>query len=452
MKKSILLVIACLSYAFLAGCAANQSAYKAQLKHDQMQEAWINHINLDPTIWSVHADKWFYSDEPRTFDQYAINAPAGAAITAMMVRVPDFNNIVVSGPYRVEIYGRQMHNSLYILGPNEAARHVAVDVGGSTVNIHPASDCSRSTCGNGQLIIRIGIHDLQSLTANGANFIEGKDITSNGLVVKSNARNEILLTGMMNVNCVTQNGPGVISIIGAYAPNMDIVSNDGTVNISGHVGLRSLQKRGAGNVNVIGMDTDGLVINSQGSGVTALAGYANLRKVTVKGSSRVYLYWVASNGIYITLHDQAHLGLAGSAKNIDIQADGGSRFEGKYLRAENIYVTTRGNAHANVYPQSKLFANASDYSSIYFFGSPNVVSRYTSGGGIIVPIFNDNCPVPVPNPMPSCRVPVFKGQVVPAGMNYKDEGNFRSYPRSNHAYPKTTNYHSQHSSTDYTRY
>jgi hypothetical protein len=449
MKKSFLLVIACLSYVFLAGCAANQAAYKAQLKHDQAQEAWISHINLDPTVWTVHADKSFYADQTMTFSDYDNHAPLSAGITEMVVRVPDFTNITVSGPYRIEIYGRQMHNSLYVLGPNEAARHVAVDIQGSSINIHPASDCSRKTCGNGQVIIRIGIHELQSLTANGANFIQGKDITSSarGLVVKSNARNEILLTGVMNVTCVTQNGPGTISIIGAYSPEMDIIANNGNVNISGHVGLRSVKKIGSGNVNVIGVDTDGLMINSAGTGVTALAGYANLRKATVKGASRVYLYWVSSNGIYITLHDSARLGLAGSAKNLDIQADGNSRFEGKYLRVDNMYVTTRGNAHANVYPQSKLFANASDYSSIYFFGSPNVVSRYTSGGGIIVPIFNDNCPVPVPFPMPSCRVPAFKGQAAPAGMNYKDEGNF------NGPYHKThSNRNTHHTSSDYTRY
>jgi Putative auto-transporter adhesin, head GIN domain len=445
MKKSILLVIACLTCLFLAGCASNPASYKTQLARNQMQETWINHINLDPNIWMAHADRWFYTDQPRSFNEYAMHAPDGAAITAMMVRVPDFTNIIVSGPYRVEIYGRQFHNSLFILGPNEAARHVAVDINGSQISIHPASDCSRTSCGNEQIIIRIGIHELQSLTANGSNFIEGKEITSMGLTVKSTARNEILLTGNMNVTCVTQAGPGTISIIGAYSPALELIDNNGNINISGHIGLRNVIKQGAGAINVIGMDTDGLKINSSGSGVTALAGYANLRKVTVKGSSRVYLYWVTSGGIYITLHDQARLGLAGSAGNIDLEADGSSHFEGKYLRVDNMYVTTRGTAHANVYPQSKLFANASDYSSIYFFGSPNVVSRYTSGSGIIIPIFNDNCPVPAP--LPACKAPAFKGQECPVRRtNYKDEGNFGSYSRT-HTY-----HHRKHTNVDYTRY
>jgi hypothetical protein len=276
------------------------------------------------------------------------------------------------------------------------------------------------------VIVRIGMNELNNLVVNGTNLVEGKDITSRNLTVKANGNNnQVLLTGIMNVTCVTQNGTGTISIIGAYSPNVDLIDYKGNINISGHVGVRNILKQGPGCINVIGMDTDSLKINSSGTGLVALAGYANLRKAVVKQSSQVYLYWVNSNGIYITLSDSARLGLAGSAKNIELQASGSSKFEGKFLHADSMYVTTRDTAHANVYPQSKLFANASEYSSIYFFGSPNVVSRYTNGSGIIVPIFNDSCPTPAPFPLTSCRTPRFKGE--PAPMGYKDEGNFRQY-------------------------
>ena len=417
------------SQSSLAAAQLTSQHIKHNLPKTRCRKNWIQRINLDPNIWTKNADKWFYTDQPRDLNEYGVNAPANAAITAMMVRVPQFNSIVVSGPYRIEIYGRQMRNSLYILGPNEAARHVAVEIKGSVLNIHPASDCTKSSCGNDQVIVRIGMNELNNLVVNGTNFVEGKDITSRNLTVKSNGNNQVLLTGIMNVTCVTQSGAGTISIIGAYSPNLDLFDYKGNINISGHVGVRNIVKQGAGCINVIGMDTDSLKINSTGSGIVALAGYANLRKAVVKQSSHVYLYWVNSNGIYITLGDSARLGLAGSAKNIELQASGSSRFEGKYLHADSMYVTTRDTAHANVYPQSKLFANASEYSSIYFFGSPNVVSRYTNGSGIIVPIFNDTCPTPAPFPMTGCRTPRFKGE--PAPMGYKDEGNFRGYMNRN---------------------
>ena len=389
MKKPSIFISTCLTAILVTSCATNPPAYQAQLAKHQAQEDWLNHINLDANRWRAHADNWFYTDTPRDANEYNSNAPAKAGITAMLVRVPDFTNIVVSGSYKIEIVGRQMHNSLYILGSNEAARHVATDITDSTLNIHPATDCKHNNCGSQAVIVRIGVRELGSLTVNGKNFVEGKDITSSRLSVKSTANTEILLDGIMNVTNVTQTGPGTINLIGAYAPVVDVNDSDGNVNISGHVGLRNVNKQGGGNINVIGLDTDSLTIRSSGSGTIALAGYGNLRKVTAKQNSKIYLYWVNSTNIYATLSENAQLGLAGSAKNLDIQLTNSARFSGRYLHTDTVYVTTRQQSHANVYPQTKIFANAADYSSVYFFGSPNVVSRYTNGGGIVVPIFSD---------------------------------------------------------------
>lgn len=435
MKKLILLGIACIATLFITGCASNKNYYGSQVRGDKIQETWLGRINLDPNRWVGHADAWYHTDLPRNFNDYAMNAPAGAAITAMMVRVPDFTNLIVSGPYKVEIFGRQVRSSVFILGSNEAARHVAVEVNGSTVSIHPAADCKRDACGSKQVIIRIGVHELRSLVSNGTGFVEGKDITSSGIRVKANGNNEMLLVGNMNLQEVTQMGGGTISIIGAYAPVTDVNDINGNVNISGHVGLHNVVKNGGGMLNVIGVDTDGLYINSMGQGITALAGYANLRKVSVKQNSQVYLYWVNSNGIYINLHDNGRLGLAGSAKNVDLVADNNSSFQGKYLRTENMYVTTRNAAHANVAAQRKLFANATDYSSIYFFGTPDVVSRYTSSSGLIIPIFNDNCPTPVPAPLKVCDIPAFKGEAVYKDeVNYKGESTYRHHKKTSSSY------------------
>jgi hypothetical protein len=326
----------------------------------------------------------------------------------MMVRVPDFTNITIDGPYRVQIYGGQLHNSVYVLGPNEAARHTAVDINSSTLHIHPAKECAKG-CGNpNDVIIRIGIHDLTNLNVNGTGMIEGKLITSSGLNIKSTGASEILLTGQMTLRRIFQGSTGRISVIGAYSPEVDIkVVNSGAVNVSGRVGIRRVIKQNSGDLTIVGADSDSLDILSSGTGVTTINGYVNLRKIDVRDSSRVYLYWVNSNGIYINLNGNARLGVAGSANNIDVEVGGNARFEGKYLRADNIYIRTSGYSHANVTPRRKLFANAMDNSSIYFFGSPNVVSRYTAGNGIIIPVFNDACPIPT-GPKPVVDRPVFK--------------------------------------------
>jgi hypothetical protein len=438
MKKFILLGIACLATLVLTGCASNKNYYGSQVRNDQIQERWLSRINLDPNLWTAHADRWYYTDTPRNFNDYAAKAPTGAAITAMMVRVPDFTNIVVSGPYKIEIFGRQVHNSLFILGSNEAARHVAVELNGGTAMIHPATECKGMGCGSSQVIVRIGVNQLRNLTVNGNSFVEGKDITSCGLSVKSTAKSEVILIGNMNLQNVAVTGGGTVTVIGSYSPVTDVLDSNGNVNISGHVGLHNVVKSGNGTINVIGVDTDGLFINSEGGGVTALAGYANLRKAAVKQNSQVYLYWVNSNGIYINLHGNGKLGLAGYAKSVDLVADGSSSFQGKYLRTENMYVTTRNSAHANVSAQQKLFANASDYSSIFFFGTPNVVSRYTSSSGLIVPIFNDTCPIGAPIPRKICDVPAFKGET-----NYKDEVSYKGESRYRH-HKRTSNSYIYH--------
>ncbi len=427
MKRYILLGIACITSLFLMSCASTSSRYyNAQVRNDLSQENWIHHINVDPNVWTSCADKWFFTDEPRNFNEFETTAPASRAITAMVVRVPDFTNIAVDGPYKVQIYGHQLHNSVYVLGPNTEARHTSVDIRGNTLYIHPASECTGG-CGNhlNNVIVRIGIHDLNGLKANGTGLIEGKEITSYGLNIKSTNSNNVLLTGNMQLNSIAQTGTGTVSVIGAYSPTVDInASGNGNVNVSGRVGVRHIMKKGTGYLNIIGADTDGLDVISYGSGLMRIAGNVNLRKINVYNTSRVYLYWVSSNGIYINVHDSARVGLAGTANNIDAEVSGTARFEGKYLRTNNVYIRTRNYSHANVHAVQKLFANAMDNSSIYFFGSPNVVSRYTMGNGIVIPVFEDACPIPAAT------------QPVANQASFKDETAFSNYRHPYSSRPK----------------
>lgn len=455
MKRFSLIGLACIGLLTLSACSNNKAYYHAQVRKDLTQETWIHHVKTDPSKWRINVDSWFYTNEPSRFDQFDSNAPAGKAVTAMMVRVPNFTNINIIGPYKIQIVGRQERNSVFVLGPNNEARHTAVDVYGNTVFIHPPTECNNGCSNLREVIVRIGINDLQNLTQKGSGIVEGKDITSTGLVIKSSGTSDILLSGNMNLKSVVQAGPGSISVIGAYTPNLQVyMPGNGNVNISGHVGINSVSKQGCGNLVVTGTDTDSLTIDSTGSGTTSIAGYANLKKVNVSGYSKVYLYWVNSNGIYANVNDHARLGLAGSAKDLDVEVTGYSRFEGKYLHADNIYVRTRNWSHANVSPVQKLFASAMDDSSIYFFGAPNVVSRYTTGNGIVIPIFNDTCPTSFAQPTREPVAPVFttckttpkrsyKGEV-----SYKDELSYkgetvyktqstfkkttRRYSRSNH--------------------
>jgi hypothetical protein len=423
MKRFILLGVACIATLIFSGCANHSSRDGGQIQKNLEHEAWMQRINLDPLQWTKHASPWFYNSEPSRFDQYESDSPVSRAITAMTVRVPDFKKIHVDGPFKIQIVGRQSHNTVYILGPNAAARHAAVDIKGDTLYIHPATECG-TTCGSlDQVIVRIGMRELDKVYDTGTGPFEAKNIDSTCLDLISTNTANILLVGDMTVSRISQRGNGTITIIGANTPALDIdVISNGNLNISGKVNVHHINKKGVGSLNIIGASSDGLVLKSAGAGITTIAGYTNLKKIDVVDSSRVYIYWINSNGIYINVRDNARLGLAGSAHNMDIEMNGNSRFLGKYLRVENVYIRTKDNSHANISPSDKLFANAMDSSSVYFFTSPNVISRYTMGNGVIAPIFNDSCPIPAPQ---------YKGMATPASRPPFTQMNSPSVPYTN---------------------
>ncbi len=398
MKKFNLLIVICLALAVLSACTKTGINYRHQVDNGLTQEYWMSHVNTNPALWTRQGDRWFFTGEPARFDQFTAGIPINKAMSATMVTVPDFHNIRVSGPFQLQIFGHQEHNSVFVIGPNESARQAAIEVRGNTLFIQLPANCK--TIRMDQVIIRIGIRELNNLVAEGCARVEGTQIFSRHLNIATYGNANILLEGNINLANVNSVANGTISVIGAYTPALDIraVAN-GSVNVSGRVGIHHIVKAGGGSISIIGADSDALDIQSSGFGITTISGFVNLKKVNATQNSRVYAYWVNSDGTYVNSHDRAVVGLAGSTQNIDIEVDGMARFEGKYLHSGNTYVRTRGTSHANVNPYEKLFANAMDNSSIYFFGSPNVVSRYTMDNGLVVPVWSNTCPTPsVPPP------------------------------------------------------
>lgn len=391
MKRYNLLGLLCGVLLTLAGCA-NNGYSNTDVNKDLSRETWIQKIPLDTYQWTRNADSWFLFGKPTSVEQRINHSGNSQAVTTMAVRVPDFTSIRAEGVLHVQIVGRQEHNSVFIYGPNEAVRQTVAEIRGNCLYIHPVKD---SKCADmDQVIIRIGIKNLTNLSAAGKTNIEGKEVTSDGLILTANDSSMILLSGNMNLGNATQAGSGVMTVIGADTPALNIkVTGPGTVNVSGRVGIRTLTNT-KGKVNILGADSDSLSISSTNDSVTTVVGYANLKKVSAANNSRVYLYWVNSSGVYVDAHNTARIGLAGATKNLNVDITDSARFEGQYLRADNVYVRTRRESHANVNPLNKMFAAALDYSSIYFFGSPVIVSRYTTGSGSIIPVWNDTGSLP----------------------------------------------------------
>jgi hypothetical protein len=408
MKRLILFIFTLIFTFFLASCA-RQDSFRNQVNPNLQKENWMSRINVDANKWVVgKADRWFYTGEPYQLSQYAVNAPTSKSMTDMMVRVPNFTGLNIDGNFHVQIIGRQDANFVEIVGPNAAVRQVAVENWHGTVFIRKTKDCNANFS---DVVIRIGVNTLRKLTVCGNAVVEGKEITSDGLIINSTCSGMVLLSGNINVLQINQNGTGTVTILGACAPSLRIkVNGNGIVNVSGRVGVQSISSFGSGCVNIIGADSDGLVINTGGGRSTIkIAGYVNLKKVNASSYSRVYLYWVNSNGLYVNARDCAIVSLAGCTTNMNVDLSNSSRFNGQYLRAGSVYVRTRDAAHANVTADQKMFASATDNSSIYFYGSPSIVSRFVSENGVIIPVWSSSIPSPA-LPLRQSTTWDFKGQ------------------------------------------
>jgi hypothetical protein len=401
MKIHSLLLILIVSFLVLTGCS-NPSFYQVTVHENLVKENWYKHVNVSPANWARNADPWFLTGEPNQLEQY-LNNPSqnlGSAIT--QVRAGSFDSIVVNGPFQVQIVGGQARDSVYILGPYDATRQISIQNKNHTLHISQIKD---SKVNLRKVIVRIGICNLKKIVNLGKGDIYGRSITSNCLIITACDCGSVVLTGRMNLNKVAQLGTGSITVIGAYTPCLFIkVKGNGNVNVSGRVGVQKIANLGNGCVNIIGADSDSLMIHASGKGTTAVMGCVNLKKVIASDYSCVYVYCINSKSLYVSQSGCSHVGLAGYVGYMNIDMIDSSRFEGQYLHGGSIYVLTRDWSHANVAPDVKIFAAAKNRSSIYLFGSPNIVSRFPNGGGVILPIFNDST-LPMTNVGPGCLLP-----------------------------------------------
>ena len=381
MKRYVPLVLIFLAYFALTSCSSTHLS-----KTDISKEHWMREVDTNPMKWTRGADNWFLTGDPNAAEIADRHAPYSAAISTLSVRVPDFTDIKVNGDFQVQIFGTYGHNSVYVYGPNNAVREVAVEVKGNTLCVNQSKKVPRNM---GVVIIRIGVNQLNKLIQLGCGTVEGIRLRSQYLVVASRGSGNVYLSGQLNLQRVFSMGAGSISVFGANTPVLGIkTTGNGSVNISGNVGIKSILHQGRGNINIIGANSAGLQIDAAGSGKIGINGIVNLRAVRARGQTRVYVYKVASNRLHADAHDRARIGLLGSSQQLFVNTFRSSCFGGKYLCAREAYVRSYGSSHINVSATNKIFAAAAQNSSIYFFGSPQILSQF--GNGMVIPIGGEN--------------------------------------------------------------
>lgn len=397
MRRFILLLLVCL---FFVGCASN----RYPLRPVPTQETWMQQIETNPTPWLRGADHWFMAGGENATEWANRRAPFVAAMSTMSVKVPNFTNIKSSGNFQVQIYGTPGNNSVNIFGPNDGVRGVIVEVRGNTLCLDQVEDVSPNVS---RVIVRIAIHQLNSLMQFGGGPIEGIQLTSPHLALLSRGRGNVYLSGNLNIQRIDNGGPGCINVFGANTPMLRIrASGSGTTNICGNVGIRAILHHGSANINIIGANSPDLRIYADGGGKIGISGPVSLSDVQAKGAVRVYAYPVSRSVMHICVNDRARVGLAGRVGRLVVDAAQEACFEGKYLCAVEAFVRAMDSSHVSVAVARKAFVSAVGDSSVYYYGSSNTLTKFMAGNGMVVPIWGDGigrCGIPVAEPRVSYK-------------------------------------------------
>lgn len=353
----------------------------------------MQEVETDPASWTRGADAWFM-----TGDAYAREMPAvfTTPITTMKVNAPVFSNIKSRGDFQVQIFGTDGPNTVYVYGPNDVVGATLVSVKGDTLYLNKRTPCPNIN----KVIVRIGIHRLNSIVQLGRGRIEGIRLRGDCVTVTSWGSGNVYLAGSMNLKLLQNFGSGCISIFGANSPELDIkTSGSGTTNVSGNLGVKTINHIGTGCINVIGANSDGLRIYAHGSGKIGVNGIVNLCDVTARGTTRIYVCKVSSGDLHAYAYDNARIGLAGIARNLYVDAYSNSCVGLGKLCADNAYVRAYDTSHVNVAAWKAIFASSSGSSSIYYFGPSNdILTQFVSDNGMIIPVGRCSgfCPPPQP--------------------------------------------------------
>lgn len=390
-KEYLLISFITVASLLLIGCAATRSAApSADLAH----ESWMGLVDKTPKNWLRGSDRWFLTGSPNGTELMNRHAPYDAAISTMMVKVPDFTHIQSNGDFQVQIFGTYGPNSVYVYGPNDGVRQITVEVRNGVLCINQTKNASYNVR---RVIIRIGINNFRGLIQLGRGCIEGIQLHSRALTVTSAGSGNIYLAGNMNLHRVMSNSSGSVTVLGANTRALDITTRGvGNVNIMGQVGVRQISHFGNNNINIIGANSHVLNVYAEGKGKIGIAGSVNLCKVVAKQNTCVYVMDARSGSLYAYAYDRARIGVSGSADHLYVDTYQAARFEGRYLCAMSAFVRAHQSSHINVTAAQKIFAAATQDASVYFFGTPNVLSQFVSGNGVVMPIWYENmraCPV-----------------------------------------------------------
>lgn len=390
----VLILLLCF---LLTDCTSNRPL---KFNHTLGNENWEARVENDPMPWTRGAGEWFLSGGQR-----GIEMPGNSRVpvNAMEAKDLQFSNIRVNGDFRVQIYGSKNENNVYVYGPTAGVKSVLVRAKGNRLFIEQRRNASPFVR---QVIVRIGVKQLNSLYYQGRGRIEGIRLNSDTLSVTSTGRGDMYLAGHVNLRLLENFGSGNVSIFCVDTKDLQIRSSGpGETRVSGNVGLRSIQHSGNGNLIVIGASGKNLRIDASGKGRISVNGSIAPDEIIARGWTRVYVYGINAVSLHVQAMNYSQIGLQGYAHIFNLEAQGDTYVGARDLCSDEAFVRTQGNAHVNVAAVRKIFTEASGSSSIYFYGPEDILNRFVRDNAFIMRICTTmgNCPIPQPMKIYSFR-------------------------------------------------
>lgn len=382
MKQFSLYVLVLMLTALIVSCSAGRYPYSAT--SELADESWRSQMGVDPSSWALGADSWFRISEGTMNEYRNETAPLSEAISKEAVRLPNIQNLKIQGDFQVQISGDCDDPALFIEGPNPAVRSVAVVIRGNTLILAQAQNAPTNM---NRVIVHVAMKSLNSLYFVGGGRVEGKHLYSSHLTVESNAMGHIFLAGRLNVKCVMARNCGSINIYTVNTTQTEIVSSAaGNVNIKAecNVGLKSISHIGTANINIVGAAGDNVVIDAKGKGRINLIGNIGVRQIRASDQVCVFISNSSSSVPCIYVYDDARVGIAGRAGTLYGYTTRTAKLMSRYLVADTIYAESSGSSHMNISANNRVFATARDYSTIYFYGDPDIVESFQRNGGAVI--------------------------------------------------------------------
>lgn len=384
MKRIAVMLLVWMSLFLLVSCAAGRYPYPDS---DLSAEAWKGQMNSSPDQWVRKADGWFRAGGRTQTEYMNYTAPYSEAMSRTAVRVPNFHSIKINGDFHVQISGNPDSASLWFEGPNPAVRSIVVAVRNNVLCLDqvakPAGNMKR-------VVVHISVTRLNSLVVTGGTAtVEGVRLYSHNLMVDTNSAGHIFLAGQMNVKCVIVRNCGSVNIFTINTNQTEIESlGSGDVNITAQevVRLRSVKHYGTGDINILNATSSRLMVDAYGKGKVNLRGCLDIGELRAGGDVCVFVDRSDSSSPCIYVYEDARVGIAGRAGTLYAYTSRTSRLMARSLHAHTIYAQSSGTSHMNISASTRAFLTARDYSSIYFYGDPDVMEPFARNNGTIIPM------------------------------------------------------------------